>query len=221
MKYFQGLCRQYRAYYNYSFHKHNCIIPLFIATLIALLWGCSAISVIPTGLKEIKEIIAGKEWAVNKDILTVEKAMIVTMKRAGFTIEKVFCMGGTGGIDGRSNDMLIHTEFEAVSPKMTRLTVKARREGSIIQDNAVSKGLLKGLEEVLWDESWRNYAPILKGMNEIFYEKAKDADILGYIRPGVPFDLIGQEGNWTQIELFKGVRGYILTKKVRPLAEPQ
>lgn len=178
--------------------------------------SCSPIASFPTGIREFRELVEGNEWAVAAPIERAVASMTVAVIESGFVLERVVCFDGIGEIRASSTNLVLSTSFEMLNANLTRLKVKVRERGSILQEKAVASTLIRKMREALQNGTWMAWLERRdKEAIAVFRERNENAPVIAYIMPGVVVDVVDVAGKWAEIDLVDGIRGFMKTDRLR------
>jgi len=126
-------------------NPQNTYKMLFFSMLLLFLLavnGCTAFSVIPITLKEVKDYALGQQRSFGYPLDQVIKASAYELRLKDFSIKRIEKVNQKGFIIAKWKDTTIRMTFESITPKLTKANTKIFGQNSAREFSSESMLLL-------------------------------------------------------------------------------
>lgn len=184
-----------------------------------LVCGCSIFSAVPVTLKEVKDYAVGSQESFSFPLEEVMKATIVNLKATGFTLIKIEKTSPRGFIRADWQSTSVKLFLESVTPRLTTVRSKVRKQGGVA-DLASEDELFEQVHDTLDQGRQFTWERLTGGMVRVYAEPDMGGTVVGYFGSGARIDLAEEDGEWGQVALEEGGRGYVLLSYLNPVPKP-
>lgn len=171
--------------------------------------GCSALSLIPLTLQEIKLYVVGQRESFSYPLDRVMKAAIYSLQLSGFTIVRVEHFNQKGLINASWKNATVELLMVLpVTPNLTKVTSKIQKDAGF-REYSSEEEVFESMRKSLEDERGFDWSQLTRGMSPVHFSPNNDSVVIGYLGPGEETEIMKQHGKWFEIEMMDDHSGFI------------
>lgn len=170
--------------------------------------GCSAYSVIPVTLKEVKDYVVAEEHNFSFRLDQVLPAVITSLQHAGFKLQRVEFFNEKGLVRAGWEERSVLFSLESVTENMSNVQCRVLKQETT-RDFSSEKALFADVKKKLETghiPSWHN---LVRNMVSVYMEPNRASTVIAYVAPGSMVESYGKEDGWEKIKLMDGGFGFI------------
>ena len=194
----------------------SCVLFLFST------WGCSALFLVPVTLKEVKDYVSERKQSFSEPLDEVLVSTGYSLKALDFELKRIEYVGSRGLIHASAKDTVVHLNFDAVTPNLTRMRSKITTRNGIRYFSSEDE-LFNQIRAELAAERKRSYKKIGEGMTEVYLKQDIKSKVVAFFAPGEEVKISVEEHpeRWISVRLKSGGSGYIDKRHIAPLTKPK
>ncbi len=188
----------------------SCYLIIFVF----IVSGCSALSLIPLTLQEIKLYVVGQRESFSYPLDRVMAAAIYSLQLSGFTICRVEHFSQKGLVNASWKNATVELLMVPVTPSLTKVTSKIQKDAGFREyssEEEVFESMRKSLEE----DRVFGWSQLTRGMSPVHFSPNNDSVVIGYLGPGEETEIMKQQGQWFEIEMMDDHSGFIALKYLK------
>jgi hypothetical protein len=171
-------------------------------------FGCSALSLIPLTLQEIKLYVFGQQESFSYPIDKVMASAIYSLKLSGFTVFRVEHFNGKGLINASWKNATVELLMEPVTPKLTKVINKIQMDAGF-REYSSEEEVFESMRKTLEEERVFDWSQLTRGMSPVHFSPNDDSVVIGYLGPGEETEIMKQQGKWFEIEMMDDHSGFV------------
>ena len=188
----------------------SCSAILSLCIALMLMQGCSALSVVPFTLKEMKDYMTTQEECFVESFNKVAMASALSLKQLHFRLDRFELIEGVAVIEGTWNETSVFLKVEAITPGLTKVRSRIIKE-DVDRQFSTETALFEAIESSLVQGNV-SMSDVVSHMAPIRLTPDEHGKIIAYISDGVEVKSINEKGEWKKISLELGQSGYLHKK---------
>jgi len=196
---------------NTSCFMRRSINIIFIIAAFGILYGCTALSVIPVTLKEVKTYVVGQQKSFAYPLDKVMSTSANTLREMEFVILRVENFNEKGFIHAKWNDVDAELYLETVTPKLTKVKNKIRKNKKS-REYSTEEVLFQSIHNALDQNEPTNLSEITDGMIHVHTSPDSKSPVIAYLGTGEDVEFVEEVGNWARIGLMDSYAGFAESK---------
>ncbi len=204
-----------------TYHRKTSILISSVLFLFST-WGCSALFLVPVTLKEVKDYVSERKQSFSNPLDEVLVSTGYSLKALDFELKRIEYVGSRGLIHASAKDTVVHLNFDAVTPNLTRMRSKINTRNGIRYFSSEDE-LFNQIRAELTAERKRSFKKIGEGMTPVYLKQDIKSKVVAFFASGEEVKISVEEhpNRWISVRLKSGGSGYIDKRHIAPLTKPK
>ncbi len=197
--------------------RRSVAVGLVGLAVFAVFWataGCGKFSLIPVTLKEVKDLVLGRQKSFSFPLSRVLPATVSSLRDASFDLRRIESFQESGLVEARWDNTLVVVELDSITPSATKATSRISRD-AVMREYSLEDTIFENIDKALRSNERIVLAEFVKNMTKVHSDPDPASPVVAYLGAGADVRVVSETAGWAEIALEKGFRGYMDASRVR------